>query len=145
MRIINQQNRGGRGGRSGFLLMESLLAFAIFGIAVTGIVVALNQTSDLSREVIRSQWAKQEARNLMLEVLTTPVADSDMVRDEVREIDDSTRARIVVEPFEAVNQDEEQLVNLVKVTVTLMWEENTQKKEATYSTIHYSKMFNQGR
>lgn len=134
-----------RSWRRGFLLMESLLAFSIFGIAVTGIVVALHQTSNLSREVIRSQWAKQEARNLMIEVLTIPVDDSEIVRDEVREIDDVTRARIIVEPYEALDQDGNQLENLYRVIVTLMWTENEKLKEVSYSTIHNSRMFTRGR
>lgn len=142
---MKSKKRHQQSGRRGFLLMESLLAFAIFGIAVTGILLALQQTSNLSREVIRSQWAKQEARNLMLEVLTIPTEESEFVRDEVREIDDTTRARILVEPHEDVDKDGNELQGLYRVTITLMWEENERMKEVSYSTVHYARMFSQGR
>lgn len=128
--------------RSGFMLMEALLAFTIFGIAVTSIVVALHSTAHLSQEVIQAQWVKQEAQNLLREVLTSPPTGNSIERDDLITIDEFTQARVIVEPHEAVDQDENNLDDLYSVSVTIYWDNDGTRAEETFSTVHYSKMFN---
>lgn len=127
--------------RSGFMLMEAILAFTIFGIAVTGIILALHSTASLSQQVIKAQWIKQEAQNLLSEVITSPLTGNDFERDDLISIDEFTQARILVEPHEAVDQDDAQLSDLYSVSVTIYWDNDGTRDEQTFSTIHYSKMF----
>lgn len=127
--------------RSGFMLLEAILAFSVFGIAVTGIIVALHSTAQLSQQVIHTQWIKQEAQNLLTEVITAPLNGNDFERDEQISIDEFTQARILVEPHDAFDKDDNQLDDLYSVSVTLYWDKDGIPAEQTFSTIHYSKMF----
>lgn len=136
---INSHSKGRT--RPAFMLMEALLAFTIFGIAVTSIVVALHSTARLSQEVIHSQWIKQEAQNLLNEVITGPQDGNTIERNDLIIIDEFTQARILVEPHEAINQDENNLENLYSVSVTIYWDNDGTRAEETFSTVHYSKMF----
>lgn len=135
-------NRNSKPKRSGFMLLEALIAFSIFGVAVTGIVVALHSTAELSQHVINSQRIKQEAQNLLSEIITAPLTGNGLERDELITIDEFTEARILVEPHEAVDQDDNNLEDLYAVSVTIYWDDDGTRTEETFSTVHYSKMFN---
>lgn len=127
--------------KSGFMLMEALLAFSIFGIAVTSIIIALHRTAELSQSVVHEQWIKQEAQSILTEVITAPQTGNDFARDESFFINQTTEARIVVEPLEVVNKDEIQLKDLYSVTITIFWDNNGTRSEQVFSTVHYANMF----
>jgi len=124
------------------MLLEALLAFSIFGIAVTSIVIALHRTAELSQSVVHEQWMKQEAQNILKEVLTAPRTGNDFARDDSFFIDPTTDARILVEPLEAVDQDDNLLDELYTVTITIYWDNDGTRSEQVFSTIHYANMFN---
>lgn len=119
------------------MLMEVLLAFAIFSMAVTSIVIALNQTAELSQTMTRELDTTRTLRNLMIQVLTTPVNQDEYVRDEVIVIDEFSRARIQVTEFEQVNDEESILQNLYKIRITLDTKVNEQTITKEIETIHY--------
>lgn len=121
--------------------MEALIAFSIFGIAVTGIVIALHQTSELNGDVTRSQWAKQEAKNLLTEVITSPVNNSDYERDETLIIDETTEARIIVSPHEVNDKDGNLIDDLYRIEVILSWDQDGTMQQESFQTVHYQKMF----
>jgi Tfp pilus assembly protein PilV len=128
--------------RSGFLLLEALLAFSIFGIAVTSIVMALHRTAEVSQTIVHDQWITQEAQNILREALTAPRTGNDFTRDDSFSIDEFTEARILIEPYEAVDKDENILDELYMVNVTIYWDDDGANAEETFSTIHYASMFN---
>ena len=128
--------------RSGFMLLEALLAFSIFGIAVTSIVIALHRTAELSQAVVHEQWIKQEAQNILREVLTAARTGNDFARDDSFFIDATTDARILIEPLEAVDKDDNLLDELYTVTITIYWDNDGTRSEQVFSTIHYANMFN---
>lgn len=126
--------------------MEALIAFSIFGVAATGIIIALHRTAELSQSVIHEQWIKQEAHNLLTEIITAPNTGNDFAREELINIDSNTEAFISIELLEDVtNQDEETLENLYKVSVTIFWDDNGNRAEETFSIIHLDNMLNSGR
>ncbi|SHJ16040.1 hypothetical protein SAMN02745181_1335 [Rubritalea squalenifaciens DSM 18772] len=122
---------------AGFMLMEVLLAFAIFSIAVTSIVIALNRTAELSQTMTQELDSTRTLRNLMTQTLTTPVPESEFVRDEVVEINDHTRARIQVTEFEATDADEHILPRLYKIRITLEDSLSSEQTTNELETIHY--------
>lgn len=117
------------------------MAFSIFGIAVTSLVVALHSTAELGQKVIHAQWLKQEAQNILSEVVTTPAGANGIERDETIIIDEFTEARVLVEPHEAVDKDDNNLEDLYSIKVTIIWDEDGTRSEETFSTIHYAHMF----
>ncbi|GAA5496877.1 hypothetical protein Rhal01_03065 [Rubritalea halochordaticola] len=119
------------------MLMEVLIAFAIFSIAVTSIVIALNQTSELSQTMTRELETTRTLRNLMTQTLTTPVPESEFVRDEVIEINDYTTARIQVTEYEATDADDHILPRMYQIQITLESEIDSQKVSNSLETIHY--------
>jgi Tfp pilus assembly protein PilV len=124
------------------MLFEALLAFFIFGVAVTSIVTALHRTAELSQAVVHEQWIKQEAQNILKEVLTAPRTGNDFARDDNFFIDPTTDARILVEPLEAVDQDDNLLDELYTVTITIYWDNDGTRSEQIFSTVHYANMLN---
>lgn len=119
------------------MLLEVLLAFAILSVSVTGIVIALNRTAELSGSLEREMNTTRTLRNLMIQTLHTPVDQENFVRDEVLEIDEFTQARILVEEFEQIDEDEDNLNDLYRVSITMSTEVNGQLLEDSIETIHY--------
>jgi len=132
--------------RKGFLLMESLLAFSIFGIAVTSIIVAVNRTAEISYNISREAKTQSQLKSLLTEVLTIPTRENDFERDEIIDLAESgTSARIQVSPIEDLyaNQDSnEPLSQLYSVKITLIWEEDGIDKTKVVETTHYYPLFN---
>ncbi|MGJ8656997.1 MAG: type IV pilus modification PilV family protein [Akkermansiaceae bacterium] len=126
--------------RKGFLLMEALLAFSIFGIAVTSIVVALNQTAKVSYEINRESWSQTHLQKLMREVITLPVTEEEFPRDVTLELNDAT-AKIVVTPYTDTTQNEDSLEvnleNMYEINITLYWDEDGIEKSKSANTVHY--------
>lgn len=132
--------------RKGFLLMESLLAFSIFGIAVTSIIVAVSRTAEISYNISREAKTQSQLKSLLTEVLTIPTRENDFERDEIIDLEESgTSARIQVSPIEDLyaNQDSnEPLSQLYSVKITLIWEEDGIDKTKVVETTHYYPLFN---
>ena len=126
--------------RKGFLLMESLLSFSIFGVAVTSIVVALPQTAEVSQEINRESWAQTRLENLLKEVITLPVSEENFERDEIVDIPDA-KARIEITPHtEILHSDDPTATPLAKmfdINITLYWDEDGSERTKSAHTLHY--------
>ena len=126
--------------------MESLLAFSIFGIAVTSIIVAVSRTAEISYNISREAKTQSQLKSLLTEVLTIPTRENDFERDEIIDLAESgTSARIQVSPIEDLyaNQDSnEPLSQLYSVKITLIWEEDGIDKTKVVETTHYYPLFN---
>ena len=132
--------------RKGFLLMEALLAFSIFGIAVTSIVVAINRTAEISYNIAREARTQSQLKSLLTEVLTMPISEIDFERDEIVNLAEAgTSARIQVSQLENIyaNQDstQEALRQLYSVKITLKWEEDGVDKTKVVETTHYYPLY----
>jgi len=101
--------------RKGFLLMESLLSFSIFGVAVTSIVVALHQTAEVSQEI-------------------------NFERDEIIDLPDA-KVRIEITPHtEILHSDDPTATPLAKmfdINITLYWDEDGSERTKSAHTLHY--------
>ena len=126
--------------RKGFLLMEALLAFSIFGIAVTSIVVALNQTAKVSYEINRESWSQTHLQKLMREIITLPVTEEEFPRDITLELPDAT-AKIIVTPLtetpHTTDTTAAALEKMYEINITLYWDEDGIEKSKSAHTIHY--------
>ena len=127
--------------RKGFLLMESLLAFAIFGIAVTSILIAVHETAEVSNNISQEAKTQLQLKQILTEVLTIPLSEKEFERDEIIDLPEDTRARVQVTPADDIyaNQDISNgpLKQLYTVKITLIWNEGNVEKTKTAETTHY--------
>jgi hypothetical protein len=126
--------------RKGFLLMEALLAFSIFGIAVTSIVIALHHTSKVSYEINREAWAQSQLKNILTEVLTIRTPEEEFPRDAIRDLPNA-KARILITPITEPTYSEDSTAQILKkmyqVSVTLYWDEDGTERSKSVITTHY--------
>ncbi|HVJ45737.1 MAG TPA: type II secretion system protein [Luteolibacter sp.] len=126
--------------RRGFLLLEVVLAMAVFGIAATGFVVALNQmakTAHLAQQELRItrilESALDEAISLpTLEEGTTTV----VVPDTDIEIDTTVELLKEIE-----NQDGQLLQEMYRVNVTAHWFAENAWQERSAETWRFGRMY----
>ena len=120
--------------------MEALLAFSIFGVAVTSIVIALHRTAMVSYEINRESWAQDHLENLIKEVITIPVPEDQFARDEIRDLPQA-KARVLITPLNDTPHTNETtaqpLKKMYRVEITLYWDEDGIEKTKSADTIHY--------
>ena len=126
--------------RRGFLLLEVVLALAVFGIAATGFAVAIHQmakTADAAQQELRItrilESALDEAMSLpTLEEGTTSVtvADSDIEMDTTIEL-----------LPELENEDGQLLQEMYRISVTAHWFQNGSPQERSTETWRYGRMY----
>jgi prepilin-type N-terminal cleavage/methylation domain-containing protein len=107
-----------RGHRSGFSLLELLMAMALFAIAAVSLAQAINMISLTVSESIEEAGVREQMRALLLEVSRDPD-----LREDSRETnpdDFGLFFRIEIVPLNLENQDSEPLANLFDVKVTAL-------------------------
>jgi prepilin-type N-terminal cleavage/methylation domain-containing protein len=107
-----------RGHRSGFSLLELLMAMALFAIAAVSLAQAINMISLTVSESIEEAEVREQMRALLLEVSRDPD-----LREDSRETnpdDFGLFFRIEIVPLNLENQDSEPLANLFDVKVTAL-------------------------
>jgi prepilin-type N-terminal cleavage/methylation domain-containing protein len=107
-----------RGHRSGFSLLELLMAMALFAIAAVSLAQAINMISLTVSESIEGAEVREQMRAFLLEVSRDPD-----LREDSRETnpdDFGLFFRIEIVPLNLENQDAEPLANLFDVRVTAL-------------------------
>lgn len=102
--------------RSGFSLLELLMAMALFAIAAVSLAKAINMISLTVSESIEDAELREQMRAVLLEVSRDPD-----LREDSRETNPNEMGlffRIDIDPLELENQEGEPLSNLFTVRVT---------------------------
>eukprot|EP00903_Cladosiphon_okamuranus_P004022 g4020.t1 len=90
----------------GFMLMEAILALAVFSIVITGIVSALNATASLVNTVRNERWIQKQQQNLLIEVLKMPKTLEEFQEERIIPLDSmGTQATVTAVPLQLENQD----------------------------------------
>ncbi len=127
--------------RGGWLLLEVIMALAIFVTAVVSFIVALNSTAHLS------MLAKQDSQviRLMEGVLMESSTIPEMQEGEVTyDYDmDGTLMTLAVStsPIDLYTKDSNQLEDMWLVKVKANWIQDGEQKEETLETWRYGKMY----
>jgi hypothetical protein len=126
--------------RSGFLMLEVVLALAIFGAAATAFTVAMNRmaaAADLAQNELRITRILESAldENLSIPTLqegttTTPVGKTG--------IEIITKIELMQD---LENQDGQVLQELYRVTVTARWFHDNEWKERAAETWRYARLY----
>jgi hypothetical protein len=124
----------------GFLLLEMVLALAVFGMAATGFVVALHRMSaaaSLSQSELRITRILDSAldETLSLPMLEEGVTSYVLENPEVELITEISLLE------EIQNQDGEMLQEMFRIEVKARWFENTEWRERMVETWRYGRMY----
>lgn len=124
----------------GFMLLEVILALAVFSAAATGFAVALHQ---MARAASLAQTELRITRILdtaLDEALSLPVLEEGTISNPVGNGDIEMITDIkILEEFE--NQDGQLLQDMFLITVTARWFENGEWIERSAETWRYGRMY----
>jgi len=136
-------HRQSRRFRKGFLLMEVLLAFLVFGIAATGFAVALNRTADLAATAQRKLKMTRLLESALAEEMSYPVLEEGTTAVAVDEMSDQgLEIETTVELLpEMENEDGQLLQEMYRIEVVARWFDNGQVREQMAETWRYSRLY----
>ena len=124
----------------GFMLLEVILALAVFSAAATGFAVALHQmarAASLAQSELRITRILDTALD---EALSLPVLEEGTISNPVGNGDIEMITDIkILEEFE--NQDGQFLQDMFLITVTARWFENGEWIERSAETWRYGRMY----
>lgn len=126
--------------KRGFLLLEMVLALAVFGIAATGFAVALHRMADAA------QLAQSELRitrildSALDETLSLPVLEEGVTESSVGEtgIDLITTIEIL---DEMENEEGQMLQEMYLIVIDARWFDNGEWQSRTVETWRYGRMY----
>jgi type II secretory pathway pseudopilin PulG len=126
--------------RNGFLLLEMVLALAVFGMAATGFVVALHRmsaTASLAQSELRITRILDSA---MDETISLPVLEEGETSIEVGETGIELNTTIeLIEDLE--NEDGELLQEMYRIEIQARWFANGIWQDRVVETWRYGRMY----
>jgi type II secretory pathway pseudopilin PulG len=126
--------------KSGFLLLEMVLALAIFGMAATGFTVALNRmaaTASLAQSELRITRILDSA---LEETLSQPTIEEGSDTIEIGETGIELETNI--ERIEGLlNEEGQQLQDMFLIRIEAKWVENGQSQQRSAETWRYGMMY----
>jgi type II secretory pathway pseudopilin PulG len=126
--------------KSGFLLLEMVLALAVFGMAATGFTVALNRmaaTASLAQSELRITRILDSA---LEETLSQPTIEEGSDTIEIGET--GVELETNIERIEdLLNEDGQQLQDMFRIRIQAKWAENGRSQERSAETWRYGMMY----
>ena len=126
--------------KSGFLLLEMILALAVFGMAATGFTVALNRmaaTASLAQSELRITRILDSA---LEETISLPTIEEGSDTIEIGET--GVELETTIERIEdLLNEDGQQLQDMFRIRITAKWVENGRSQERSAETWRYGMMY----
>lgn len=128
--------------RNGFLLLEMVLALAVFGIAATGFAVALHRmaaAAELAQNELRITRILDSALD---ETLSIPVLEEGETEVVIGEPGSEIELLTTIELLEDMeNEDGQILQEMYRIEVRASWFENRQAQERLVETWRYGRMY----
>ena len=129
------RSRVRRTDQGGYILLEAVLALMIFGIAIVGLVQALNSTLDVTNAFERDAMVRQALRSFAAEVQVERDIRS-MAREEHDEERD-IRFTSEVEQLALASEGRRPLSNMYELTVTANYGTSSgERQEVVQMYIH---------
>ncbi|MEO0017760.1 MAG: hypothetical protein RLZZ522_1043 [Verrucomicrobiota bacterium] len=126
--------------RRGFLLLEVILALAVFSAAATGFAVALHQMAKAATVAQSELRITRILDSALDETLSIPVLEEGTVTNPVGNTDIEMATTIkILEELE--NQDGQPLQEMFLITVTARWFENGEWIQRSAETWRYGRMY----
>ncbi len=129
--------------RKGFLLMEVLLAFLVFGVAATGFAIALDRTADLAATAQRKLKMTRLLESALAEAMSYPVLEEGTTSVAVEEMaEEGLEIATTIELLpEIENEDGQLLQEMYRIEVLATWFENAEQREQMAETWRYSRLY----
>jgi type II secretory pathway pseudopilin PulG len=128
--------------KRGFLLLEMVLAMAVFGIAVTGFVVALNKMSDVASLAQSELRITRILDSALDETLSLPNLEEGTTNTTVGETGielDTTIERVE----DLLNEGGQPLADIFRIKIDAKWYANGAWQARTVETWRNVKMYRQ--
>ena len=126
--------------KKGFMLLEMVLALAIFSMAATGFVVALqrmSQAASQARDELRVTRILETALN---ETLSLPVLEEGEITDVT--VDGKFDITAYIEPIEDLENEEGVALNdMFSIRIVARWYENGAFEEREIETWRYASLY----
>lgn len=124
----------------GFLLLEVVLALAVFGIAATGFAVALHRMGDAAELAQREIRITRILDSALDETLSLPTMEEGVTNTVVEET--GVELDTTIELLEEMeNQDGQLLQEMYRIEVKAVWFENGSWQERAVETWRYGRMY----
>ncbi len=127
-------------GRRGFLLLEMVLALAVFGIAATGFAVALHRMSDVAALAQSELRITRILESALDETLSLPLLEEGETDTQVGET--GIELHTIIEPIEDLETEEGQLLQeMFRIKINARWYANAGWQEREIETWRYGRMY----
>jgi prepilin-type N-terminal cleavage/methylation domain-containing protein len=130
--------------RSGFTLLEVMLALMVFSMAVVALVTAINGIGNASTESRQYREVQSRLESLLTEITRMPPDPSAAPGDRTLEKtvrENGVEYRIKKAPLELTNKDGQQLPDMFTVTATARWKEGGGDAELSAETMVYPPLY----
>lgn len=120
--------------RRGFVLLEAMIAVAIFAIGVLALGKCVSNCLVAERFKEEDGRARRALENRMLEIEAGSVPLSDSITEELKEPFDGMTIKQTRVPLKKKNEKDEDIVGLESVTLELTWKSDGEEhaKELTF-------------
>jgi type II secretory pathway pseudopilin PulG len=127
--------------RNGYLLMEVVIALAIFSLVAVGFTKALNKAADGSDLAAKSVQITRILSSAMDEAISTPILEEQQIVVDLEER--NMTITTLYEPMieELQNRDEQFLQDMWRITVIGTYIEDGNKIERSMVTWRYGKLY----
>lgn len=123
-----------------FLLLEVVLALAVFSMAATGFVVALHRMSQTASQAQIELRTTRILESELNETLSLPVLEPGETTRTVEGED--IELLVQIEPLEDLqNQDGAELQEMFRIRITARWYENANWHERQVETWRYGRLY----
>ncbi len=128
--------------RRGFLLLEMVLALAVFGIAATGFAVALHRMADTAALAQSEMRITRILESALDETLSLPVLEEGETESEMGEPGSEIKFLTTVELLDEMENEEGQLLQeMYRIEVKANWYANGEWQERIVETWRYGRLY----
>lgn len=124
----------------GYLLLEVVLALAVFGIAATGFAVALQRTAKAAEMARNQMKITRILESSLNEALSIPVLQEGTTTTVVAEMGVEVDTEVKLLP-DIENQDGQALQSMYQIRVTAHWIENGRGQERSAEAWRYGLIY----
>ena len=126
--------------KSGFVMLEVLIATGLFAIVGTALVVALNDIEELTFKLHREQRLSRILDSELRRAMTLPNLEEGVETIDMEEL--GVEIETLIEPIEEMeNQDGQVLSNMFRIRVTAYWEAGDTYENISTESWRYARLY----